>query len=129
MSNIHNYHFGIYANIDKLKYITYVTIELLQNKLNIYNFKNKSINDIYKKDLTSLPSEIGILTNLKRLSLYNSKLTSLPSEIGNLSNLQRLYVFNNKLSELPIEIGRFNNLQSLNLSDSQLSELPKQIGS
>ena len=38
--------------------------------------------------LTSIPSELGQLVNLKELGLTNNQLTSLPSELGQLVNLE-----------------------------------------
>jgi len=53
--------------------------------------------------LTSLPTEIGNLVNLKCLYLYNNKLTSLPTEIGNLEKLERLGLRNNHIPKEEIE--------------------------
>jgi Leucine-rich repeat (LRR) protein len=78
--------------------------------------------------LTSLPSEIGLLTNLQRLYLYYNKLTSLPSEIGLLTNLQELYLNNNNLTSIPSEIGQLTNLQILWLNNNNLTSIPPEIG-
>jgi Leucine-rich repeat (LRR) protein len=78
----------------------------------------------------SIPSEIGILTNLTGLSLYNNQLTgSIPPEIGNLTNLESLSLWGNCYSieytteinlsisgltgEIPPEIGNLTNLNRL----------------
>ena len=44
--------------------------------------------DVQSAALTSLPSEIGNLINLRELDCSGNELTSLPSEIGNLINLR-----------------------------------------
>ncbi len=77
--------------------------------------------------LTSLPPEIGQLTRLERLWLSNNQLTSLPKEIGNLTNLTVLVLANNQLTSLPEEIGQLTNLTLLSLNDNQLTSLPKEI--
>jgi len=82
---------------------------------------------IYHRELTSLPPEIGNLTNLRRLTL-SGQLTGLPSEIGNLINLQYLNISGNKLITLPPEIGNLINLEHLNISGNQLVNLPPTIG-
>jgi internalin A len=78
--------------------------------------------------LTSLPAEIGQLTNLTMLDLSNNQLTSLPAEIGQLTNLTMLDLSNNQLTSLPAEIGQLTNLTMLDLSNNQLTSLPAEIG-
>ncbi|WP_084227301.1 COR domain-containing protein [Nostoc sp. KVJ20] len=80
------------------------------------------------KGLTTLPPEIGQLTNLRSLHLIGNQLSSLPTEIFQLTNLQFLNLSSNQLSSLPPEIGQLTNLQSLYLSINQLSSLPPEIG-
>ncbi|MGF2011026.1 COR domain-containing protein [Nostoc sp. DedVER01b] len=79
------------------------------------------------KGLTTLPPEIGKLTNLQTLYLSNNQLSSLPPEIEKLANLQAFYLGSNQLSSLPPEIEKLTNLQTLNLSNNQLSSLPPEI--
>ncbi|MDZ8083251.1 MAG: COR domain-containing protein, partial [Nostoc sp. DcaGUA01] len=83
--------------------------------------------NLRRNQLSSLPGEIGQLTNLQTLNLSGNQLSSLPGEIGQLTNLQSLYLSSNQLSSLPREIGQLTNLQSLYLSSNQLSSLPGEI--
>jgi len=86
---------------------------------------------ISNNNLTSLPSEIGALTNLHTLDIQNNNnLTSLPSEIGALTNLHTLQIYNNNnLTSLPSEIGALNNLQTLKIwYNNNLTSLPSEIG-
>ena len=71
--------------------------------------------------LTSLPAEIGRLTNLMTLSLGENRLTSLPAEIGRLTNLKLLDLSNNQLTSLPAEIGQLTNLTMLGLRHNKIS--------
>ncbi|MCK4731218.1 MAG: leucine-rich repeat domain-containing protein, partial [Methanophagales archaeon] len=80
-----------------------------------------------RNELTSLPPEIEKLTNLTSLSLSNNQLTSLPPEIEKLTNLTSLYLSINELISLPPEIGKLTNLTTLNLSNNQLTSLPPEI--
>ena len=77
---------------------------------------------------TSLPLEIGLLTNLTELNLRANELTSLPFEIGQLINLTDLSLRDNQLTSLAPEIGQLTNLTSLDLIFNQLTSLPPEIG-
>jgi len=77
--------------------------------------------------LISLPPEIGKLTNLQRLYLSNNKITELPPEIGQLENLEIIYAGNNKLTSIPAQLGQLTKLQGLYLNDNSLTELPPEI--
>ena len=61
--------------------------------------------------------EIG---SLSELSLIGKQLTSLPSSIGKLTNLTELYLRDNELRTLPESIGNLTNLTKLNLSYNEL---------
>ncbi|MDZ8263980.1 COR domain-containing protein, partial [Nostoc sp. ChiQUE01b] len=83
--------------------------------------------DLYSNQLSSLPPEIVQLTNLQTLDLYSNQLSSLPPEIVQLTNLQSLDLGSNQLSSLPPEFGQLTNLQTLDLRSNQLSSLPPEI--
>ena len=78
--------------------------------------------------LTSVPAEIGQLSNLQGLYLIGNQLTSVPTEIGQLSNLQELFLGHNQLMTVPAEIGQLNNLLLLDLYNIQLTAVPAEIG-
>ena len=85
------------------------------------------------RDMTGeIPTELGNLSKLQRLSLYNNQLTGeIPDELGSLSNLQSLSLSNNRLTgEIPDELDSLSNLQSLSLSNNRLTgEIPTELDS
>ncbi|NEZ60803.1 COR domain-containing protein [Adonisia turfae] len=90
--------------------------------------QNAEFLDLRSSKLVELPSEIGQLTNLKKLVLRGNQLSELPPEIGHLINLEILDLRSNRLLELPSEIGQLTNLKKLAASQNQLIELPSEIG-
>ncbi len=83
---------------------------------------------LYDTQLTTLPPEIGQLTNLTGLSLHGVQFTTLPSEIGKLTKLVYLGLGGNQFTTLPPEIGQLTNLIWLYLEGNQLTALPPEIG-
>ena len=61
-------------------------------KISFRNLDNARIVTLLlaNNQLTSLPVEIGRLTELKTLGLRNNQLTSLPAEIGRLTGLEAI---------------------------------------
>jgi len=57
---------------------------------------------LYGNNLSVLPSEIGLLTELKKLYLSDNNLSVLPQELCDLSNLNYFYVHKNPLSDYSI---------------------------
>ena len=84
--------------------------------------------DLFNKNLTFIPTEIGQLTNLRRLDISGNQLVSLPKEIGSLTNLRELDLNSNQLIDLPKEIGQLTKLTRLDIKHNQLVNLPKEIG-
>lgn len=81
-----------------------------------------------RNQLRSLPATIGNLTNLRGLDLHDNVLQELPAEIGQLTNLKELHLDGNQLRSLPPEIGRLANLEELHLGRNILTTLPREIG-
>ena len=72
-----------------------------------------------------IPSELGRLSRLERLSLHGNRQLGeeLPPELGNLSRLERLSLHGNRQlgGEIPPELGNLSNLTILSLSLNELS--------
>jgi internalin A len=63
---------------------------------------------LYHNEISSIPPEIGNLTNLDQLSFHYNEISSIPPEIGNLTNLEYLLLQHNSMGNYPA--GTFSNL-------------------
>jgi Leucine-rich repeat (LRR) protein len=77
---------------------------------------------LYLSTGSTIPSEIGLLTQLMFLSFSDNSLTStIPSEIGLLTKLKRLtFSFNQLTSTIPNEIGLLTQLTVLSFRSNWL---------
>ncbi|CCK70223.1 CCR4-NOT core exoribonuclease subunit CCR4 KNAG_0D04840 [Huiozyma naganishii CBS 8797] len=72
--------------------------------------------------LSTLPSGIKHLNNLRVLDLSHNRLSELPAELGNCFRLKYLYLFNNLVETLPWEMGNLCNLQFLGVEGNPLDK-------
>jgi hypothetical protein len=79
----------------------------------------------------TLPSEIGLLTNLKYLSVQGNRLCGIiPTHIGNLTHLENLCLSFTTLSgSVPSELGKLSVLRNLDLSHNPCltGDLPQEV--
>jgi Leucine-rich repeat (LRR) protein len=84
--------------------------------------------DLTRNNIQALPPEIGNLFQLQKLDLSNNQIQTIPAEIGKLTQLQKLNLFGNNLQALPPEIGNLTQLQRLDLTHTNIEALPPEIG-
>src|ERR1044072_5459094 len=75
-------------------------------------------------NLTELPPELFELSNLIRLQLNDNEITIIPDEFSVFTQLRILWFQNNKITEIPKAICQLFSLQELSLSSNQISVLP-----
>ena len=88
---------------------------------------NLAILDLSFNALTSVPTEVGALAGLTYLDLPYNAITSVPTELAALTGLELLYLGNNALTSVPTEIGALAGLEVLNLRDNQLTGVPTEF--
>ncbi len=93
----------------------------------IFTLKNLKVLNLSKNHIKNVPEEIGKLTNLVELDLSNNKINILPPSIGNLINIKKLILNKNKIEFLPKEISNLSNLEILDLWGNQITEFPEEI--
>lgn len=77
--------------------------------------------------LKHIPAEIGLLKQLRLISMRCNMLESLPPEICMLSHLKQLIFHGNKLKKLPELFGNLKKLIELDISNNQFIEFPEQL--
>lgn len=70
----------------------------------------------------TIPTEIGLLTELASVSMTNSTLSGpIPSQMGNLLGLRRLWLYNNELTgTVPASLDKLTDLEVLELHGNDL---------
>lgn len=79
------------------------------------------------KDVKTLPSNIGELTQLKELILSGLGLEALPKEFSKLTKLTNLDLSENSFKTFPAEITKLTNLTYLDISKNQISTLSPNV--
>ena len=96
----------------------------LMTKLTVLKVKHTNSPDqeaqqVYK--LNTVPSELGLLTNLTTLWLTGLGFQGdIPSELGRLSQLKELFITNTWVTSLPTELGELASLTRLDLSGNTM---------
>ncbi|KAK4528854.1 hypothetical protein GAYE_SCF65G6801 [Galdieria yellowstonensis] len=73
--------------------------------------------------MSSLPEDLGKLSNLSSLIINDNSFRFLPESIGQLHALRVLEVENNQLEQLPESIGQCKKLEAVRLSGNKLKSL------
>tara|TARA_B110000438_G_C15803824_1_gene646369 strand:- start:681 stop:1673 length:993 start_codon:yes stop_codon:yes gene_type:complete len=104
-----------------------LTQKMTQLPDNIGNITEITTLYLEKHDLTSLPNNITLLSNLSNFFVSNNWLAFLPENFGNLTAIVTLDLGYNKLESVPASIGNLINIEYLFLFNNQLSTLPDTI--
>jgi Leucine-rich repeat (LRR) protein len=80
--------------------------------------------------VATLPSQFGLLTQLKCLDISHNGLSVIPAAcFTGLVNLEKLWLGGNALTALGVDIGAMSSLQELDLSNNRLTALPPEMAS
>ena len=77
--------------------------------------------------ISILPSELGLLKQLKTLGLGGNQLDKLPESIGKLERLEKLYLEKNLLISLPESFGKLQHLTELMLDENKFQTFPRPV--
>ncbi len=84
--------------------------------------------DISKDGIAFIPPEIGKLTALRVFTCSGNIIDSIPSEIGLCTNLQKLDLSSNRIAYINPAIGQLSNLTHLDLRHNGISSVPPELG-
>jgi Leucine-rich repeat (LRR) protein len=83
---------------------------------------------LHRQNLSSFPTTLFQLSNLRKLEISACQLKHIPSEIGTLPHLEQLALPNNNLQEIPQSLTALKQLKLLDLSGNEFQQLPDFIG-
>ena len=81
---------------------------------------------MWKSPLTSIPSELWRLQNLKVIELTCNKIKAIPNSIGKMVHLERLNLDNNQITSVPKSLGKCPKLLEVDLSRNKLVSFPSE---
>ncbi len=96
-----------------------------QHPAQLANIQRLGLNGL---NLTHLPPQIGLFTELTDIYLESNKLTFLPVELRQCQQLTVLHLSGNQLTTVPAELGQCQWLSELDLSHNQLTTVPSELG-
>lgn len=122
--------------ISTMDQLTYLYLRRNDMSFNLNILKNGQLGNMFAMWLDgnhitgTIPTEIGLMTDLASFSLANSTLSgTIPDEIGNLHQLRRLWLFNNKLTgSIPQALNKLGLLEVVELHGNKLvGDMPKGV--
>ena len=81
---------------------------------------------MWRSPLTTIPSELWRLQNLKVIELLCNKIKAIPSSIGKMMHLERLNLDNNQITSVPKSLGKCPKLLEIDLSRNKLESFPSE---
>jgi hypothetical protein len=78
--------------------------------------------------VNSIPPEINVMTNLRRIDLPFNRIKSIPDEFFELTKLKGFSINTGSLKSISPRIGLLTNLRTLYLDGNEFSSIPKEIG-
>lgn len=78
--------------------------------------------------ITTIPADIGVLTECELLYLDSNQITTVSANVGNLRKLRTFTAKVNSLETLPVQLFNCTALEQLDLSGNALSTLATQVG-
>jgi antitoxin component YwqK of YwqJK toxin-antitoxin module len=82
--------------------------------------------EIHAKNVTEIPASLLNSKSIESLTL-ECQMTTLPLELGNMTNLKELVIINNTLDALPSSISKLKNLRKLDLCNSSLATVKTMV--
>ena len=93
-------------------------------------FKQGNRYDFSKKGVSKIPKEIFLIEGIKDIEEFDAsgnKISTLPTQIGQLTKLKKLYFNSNNLKKVNKNIAKCKQLTYLDLSDNNFKEFPETI--
>ena len=107
--------------------ISKLTVEDEGNLTPISSVKNLHL-FFNQNQIPAIPTEIGVLKNVKFLYFNGNKMSALPRALTEMDSLEGIYFSDNQFTEIPAFVFGMTRLKKLQFSGNQISVLPPEIG-
>jgi len=119
-----------FKNLNKsITDINIIEINAIIHYIPLYFFDWINVTDLLlmATNINIIPSQIGLLKNLKSLRIIRGNIEVIPNEIKSLLKLETLNLSYNKIKIIPNEIFELINLKALILQNNKIQKIPSNI--
>jgi Leucine-rich repeat (LRR) protein len=116
INNNHRISYKSYYKLDKFLCLYQRDVLKIEHELSLFC-----------ANITNLPDEIYLLTELRFLHLSGNELSLLPTVISSLTNLQELDLAYNNFEIVPREVLALTNLRVLSLNGNKLTNISEEL--
>lgn len=88
----------------------------------------KNLEDLYLHSFPNIPTEIGELTQLRKLKIWYGNHAEIPPFIYDMHQLEYLQIRFNQLETISPKIAALSHLKVLDLSSNKLKSIPDEVG-
>ncbi len=117
-----------YLRLKSVKIILIQNSDIIPNWISNFNtLKTLNIENEYKRKIKIIPSSLGKLDKLKKITFSDNIITTLPQSFFYLKSLQYLNLDNNKIKDIPKSLEGLKSIEAISLMNNPIHTIPNQV--